>query len=105
MKKVTIKGTEYNLKYSIRALFLFEQATGKRFEITTLTDEYLFLYCLLTTSNKDKVIKIEDLWEEIDDNPEIMKVYNELMYEQLNKSKLTGNTENQEGDSDVKKKS
>lgn len=44
---MTIKGQDYKLKYTLRALFIYEQITGKAFELKTITDEYLFFYCVL----------------------------------------------------------
>ena len=32
MNTITINNTEYKVKYTIRALFIFEQITGKAFE-------------------------------------------------------------------------
>ena len=40
---MTIKGQDYKLKYTLRALFIYEQITGKAFELKTIT-------CLLYTS-------------------------------------------------------
>ena len=37
-----INNKEYKLKYTLRALFIYEQITGKAFKLETLTDEYLF---------------------------------------------------------------
>lgn len=32
---MTIKGQDYKLKYTLRALFIYEQITGKAFELKT----------------------------------------------------------------------
>ena len=47
MEKITIKGTDYKLKYTIRAMFIYEQITGKPFGISTLLDNYIFFYSLI----------------------------------------------------------
>lgn len=52
---ITINGEEYVVKYSIRALFLWESARQKPFELTTLFDQYFMLYCMIISANKDKV--------------------------------------------------
>ena len=52
--EIKIKDTSYKLKYTLRALFIYEQITGKVFEMTTMTDEYLFLYCLVA-ANKSAI--------------------------------------------------
>ena len=53
MKQITINGKNYNIKYSLRALFIFEQITNKSFEIKTLLDNYIFFYSMILASNKD----------------------------------------------------
>ena len=39
---ITINKVKYKVKYTIRALFIFEQITGKAFEIKTVLDNYVF---------------------------------------------------------------
>ena len=36
MNTIKINGIDYKIKYTIRALFIFEQITGKAFKIETL---------------------------------------------------------------------
>ena len=54
MKTITINNTEYEIRYTIRALFIFEQIKGEAFQIRTTLDNYLFLYSMILASNKDK---------------------------------------------------
>lgn len=42
MKTITINNTEYEIRYTIRALFIFEQIKGEAFQIRTTLDNYLF---------------------------------------------------------------
>ena len=42
MNTIKINGEEYVIKYTIRALFMWEQITGKPFKINTLLDNYIF---------------------------------------------------------------
>ena len=69
--KITIKNKEYKVKYTIRALFIFEQITGKPFNISTLFDNYLFFYCLILANNPDDVLGWEDYIEAIDTDKEL----------------------------------
>ena len=72
---MTIKGQDYKLKYTLRALFIYEQITGKAFELKTITDEYLFFYCVLMANNPDSSLTFEELIEAIDEGrvPELLK--------------------------------
>ena len=62
--EIQIKGTAYNIRYTIRAMFVFEQITGKIFRLENLTDYYLFYYSLLVANNPDLqpalVIQLQD---------------------------------------------
>lgn len=44
---VDIAGKSCTMAYGLRALFLWEQCAGRRFEIKTLTDTYLLYWCCL----------------------------------------------------------
>lgn len=56
MNTITINNTEYKVKYTIRALFIFEQITGKAFEIKTLLDNYIFFYSMILANNPDNIL-------------------------------------------------
>lgn len=70
---ITIKGKEYKVKYTIRALFIFEQITGKSFNIVTLFDNYLFFYCLILANNPNNVLDFDDFLDAIDSDKELYK--------------------------------
>ena len=40
--EILINNKVYRLKYTIRALFIFEQITNKQFAIKNITDTYIF---------------------------------------------------------------
>ena len=75
---ITINKKQYKVKYTIRALFIFEQITGKPFNISTLFDNYLFFYCLLLANNPDNVIEWEEFIDSIDSDKDL--------YQQLSKA-------------------
>jgi hypothetical protein len=70
--KITIKEKEYTIKYTLRALFIYEQITGKTFKILTITDEYIFIYCLLLANIPNIEMSFEDFINECDQNPELI---------------------------------
>ncbi len=69
--KITIKGKEYKVKYTIRALFIYEQITGKPFNIVTLFDNYLFFYCLILANNPNDVLDFDDYLDAIDSDKDL----------------------------------
>ena len=68
---ITIKGKQYKVKYAIRALFIYEQITGKPFNIVTLFDNYLFFYCLILANNPNDVLDFDDYLDAIDSDKDL----------------------------------
>ena len=60
---VTINGVDYKIKYTIRALFIMEQITGKPFQVTTLLDNYIFFYSMILANNPDNILNWNDVIE------------------------------------------
>jgi hypothetical protein len=72
MKEITINDTVYKIKYTIRALFIYEQITGKSFKIESLLDNYLFYYSIILANNPDNVIDWDDFINALDENPKLI---------------------------------
>lgn len=72
---VKIKGEDFQVKYTIRALFIFEQITEKSFELKNSLDTYIFYYSMLLANNSDKNLSWDEFLEEIDNNPELSKQF------------------------------
>ena len=84
-KKITIEfnGKKYEVKlFSYRALFTFEELAGKPFsEASTLRDNILYLYCLLS-SNQDFTYSFDEFLDILEDNPDALnKLSEELQVE------------------------
>lgn len=77
--KVIIKEEEIELKYSFRALMLFENIKGESFNPSTLTDILTFFYCIVIASKKDLNITFDDFMDWLDDNPYIVNDFSEWL--------------------------
>lgn len=97
MKKISINGKDYNIKYTIRSLFIFEQITGKPFAINTLLDNYVFFYSMLIACNNDDVLTWDEFIDALDADPTILKQMNDVVEEQQKQSKVF-NQEDENGD-------
>lgn len=100
MNTIEINGKQYNIKYTIRALFIFEQISGKSFKIETLLDNYLFFYSMLLACNKDNVLTWDEFIDALDEDPTILKDMNDVVEAQQKQTSLF-NTD--ETDKDEKK--
>lgn len=85
---MVINNKEYKLKYTLRALFIYEQVTGKIFSLQTVTDEYLFFYCILAANNPDMELTFDDLIDAIDEEPNIMVQFQNFMQSELERQNI-----------------
>lgn len=95
---ITINKVKYKVKYTIRALFIFEQITGKAFEIKTLLDNYIFFYSLILANNPDNTILWDDFVDALDNDKKLISQLNKFLQEQEQKNNVF-NSEDIEGDS------
>lgn len=82
--KITIKGVEYDFTIGLAALRQLEINTGKAFsQIDEMSPLDVFPQVALATlmaRNKDFALTIEDIINEMDDNPEILDTVVDAFY-------------------------
>lgn len=81
MKTININGHDYRLRYTIRALFIFEQITGRPFGVKTLLDNYIFFYSIILANNPDDIIKWDDFIDALDSDPQLFHRIGEAVNE------------------------
>ena len=59
---------ELKLKYTNRALMIFEQLSNKPFEIKNLTDQYVFFYSVILANNKDVSLTFDEFIDMLDED-------------------------------------
>lgn len=96
---ITIKGKEYKFNFTLRAMMIFEQITKRGFSIKSMTDEYLYLYCLLIANNPNESITFDELIDAMDEDMSIMEQFKEALENHSKQNSLFSNNE----DGDVKK--
>ena len=104
MKQIEINGKTYNLKYTIRSLFIFEQITGKSFKIETLLDNYLFYYCMILANNPDAPLEWGEYLDSMDDDPTLFKRMSEIIEEQQKKDEIFNSGDEKDSKKGSKKK-
>lgn len=88
MNTIKINNKEYKVKYTIRALFIFEQITGKAFEVKTLLDNYIFFYSMILANNPDDVLDWNVFIDALDSDPSIFKQLNTLVENEQKKQQI-----------------
>jgi hypothetical protein len=68
MDAIQIGGKEYKMRLGLRALAVFENGVGKKFQPSQMTTFELasFLWCILVTTNEDFPYSPQELLKEID---------------------------------------
>lgn len=79
MKTNKVNGKEFKVKYTLRALFIFEQITKKPFEIKTLLDNYVFFYSIILANNDDNILEWNEFIDALDENPKLFTDINDIV--------------------------
>ena len=80
-----INGKKYELVYGLRPMFVWEEMTGKPFEIKTLMDTYIFCFaCIISNKNNPK-LEFEEFIDYCDLHPEVINEFSVFMNDELKK--------------------
>lgn len=88
-----ILGKEYNLKFGLRSMFIYESITGEVFNIKTIFDEYVYFYACLMSDASNPPLDFDDFINYADEHPELLKEFDAaLLVESKRKEMLTDKT-------------
>ena len=73
--KITINEKEIELKYSFRALMMFENINGSTYNGGGLTEAITLFYCIVVTSSKDYSLDYDYFIDWLDENQETLKEF------------------------------
>lgn len=93
---ITINNKEITLKYSFRALMIYEKITNHSFVPQSLTDVVVFMYCIITASNPDANISWDDFMDHIDNNPETFNEFAEWLNQTNSRNNLLNSNDKKE---------
>jgi len=96
MKTVKINGQDFKVKYTIRALFIFEQITKKTFKIDSLMDNYIFFFSILLANNPDNKLSWDEFCDALDADPSIFVKMSEIIVEEQKKQEVFMSEEEKE---------
>lgn len=100
--EININDKKYKLKYTIRALFIFEQITNTQFAIKNITDTYIFLYSVLLANNPDMEMSFEQLINYCDDDITIIQQFNKFLFNEQQKNNMFNVDDNKQDDAKKK---
>lgn len=97
MNTVKINGTDYKVRQTVRALFLFEQIAGRSFEVKTTLDNYLYYYCLILANNPDTSLTWDEFIDAIDNDPTILIQITKVLTDTQQRDKIFEGEEDKDG--------
>ena len=66
--EIVIKNKTIDLKYTFRALMIYENITQKSFNPKGISDVVVFFYSVVVASTKDTTLSFDDFIDWLDDN-------------------------------------
>lgn len=105
--KITIKETTIELKYSFRAMMIYEKITGTSFNPKGITEIMIYFYSTVLASKKDVAITFEEFMEWIDEEPTALNDFSQWLTSILSKNTILNDNDKSdsvEEDSSIKKK-
>lgn len=60
-------------------MMIFEGVTQKSFQLTNITDEYIYLYCMIMANYPDSNLTFDDLIDAMDQDPTIIEEFKSLL--------------------------
>lgn len=76
---IEIKGEVVKLKYSFRALMIYENIMNKSFEGRGITEILTFMYCVILGSQKGLEFTYDEFLDLIDTQPNLIKEFSEWL--------------------------
>lgn len=83
-----ILGKEYNLKFGLRSMFIFETITGNIFNIKTVFDEYVYFYSCLMSDTNNPSLDFDAFIEYCDEHPELLKEFDNALLQETKRKEL-----------------
>jgi hypothetical protein len=77
--EISINNKQITLKYTIRAMMMYENITGATLQPSSLTDVITFFYCVVLASSMDYSIKMEDFIDWLDEHPDTINEFGEWL--------------------------
>lgn len=81
--KIKIKNKEYQVKNTIRAMFIYEKIASKPFKIETLLDWYIYYYSMILANNSDCTLLFDEFINECDNDPSLTMQIQDYLSSQM----------------------
>ena len=76
---ININEKEITLKYSLRAMMMYENITGGTLAPTSLTDVITFFYCVVVASSLNYELQMDNFIDWLDEHPDTLNDFGEWL--------------------------
>ena len=80
-----IKDKEVKLKYTLRAMMLYENIQNKSFAPESTTDVLVYMFCVILSSDKELNLTFDEFLDMVDENPKLMVDFSNWLTGEINK--------------------
>ena len=101
---VKINNREITLRYSFRALMLYEKIVGTSFNPKGLTEIMIYFYSTILASDKDIALTFEEFMNWVDENPTVFNEYSVWLTSTLTKNSVMNEESDGSGEDSTLKK-
>lgn len=81
-----IDDREVELRYTLRAIMLYENIQGKSFAPESTTDILVFMFCVIMASDKEIKLDFDKFLDMLDENPSLVVEFSEWLTNEVNKN-------------------
>ena len=77
--KITINGREIELRYTFRAMIIFEKICNTTFTGKGITEVLCYLYSTILASDKNNPLTFDEFMDFVDEHPEVITEFSEWL--------------------------
>lgn len=96
MATLKINNIDYKVKFTVRALMIYEKVSDEPFNLNNVTNQILYMYCVLLANNPDMTLTFDELVDYLDDNFNLLKDFYNLYAQYSNIASFTANDSKEE---------
>ena len=100
--EIIIKDKKIELRYTVRAMFIFEKLANKAFSPTTLTELYLFFYSVILANDSSVDLTFDEFIEICDNDFSLFEQFNNWLNKEFSKQNQFVDGENNDDESKKK---
>ncbi len=101
--KITIKDKEITLRYTFRALLIYEKIYGSSFAPKGITEMMVYFYSCILASDKDITLSFDEFMDWVDINPNVFEEFSMWLTSIIAKNSVMNESDGKDDETSKKK--